>query len=127
MLETIFNDVANIIDATFLNGDWLALGIAFGSVLIASLLMSRGGQAAQMTLVALVLFAIGGLLRGYLRGPNQEASEVSRLESQLEAGWSRFINMEAGTLLAYFLAFMLLLFVMFGLRGVLRRGGHGGH
>ena len=68
MLETIFNDVGNIFEGVFLNGDWIALAIAFGSVLVASLIMRRGTQIGSMTLLALVLFVIGGYLRGVFRG-----------------------------------------------------------
>jgi mannose/fructose/N-acetylgalactosamine-specific phosphotransferase system component IIC len=122
MLETVINDVAGIFRGTFLGGDWIALIIAFGSVLVASLLMRRGTQIGSMTLLALVLFALGGYLRGYFRGPS--AAQVSygdRAVSQLEASWGSFMNLQAGTLLAYFIAFMVLIFVLFGVRSVLGR------
>lgn len=123
MLETIINQAVDIFKATFLTGDWISLAIAFGSVLIASLLMRRGGQIGSMTLLALVLFAAGGYLRGYFRSaPAEGVSEGDRAVAQLERSWDAFMAMSAGSLLAYFVAFMALIFVLFGLRAIMGRG-----
>jgi len=122
LLETVINDVAGIFRATFLSGDWIALLIAFGSVLVASIVMQRGTQIGSMTLLALVLFALGGFLRGYFRGaPPAEATYGDRAVNQLELSWTQFMNLQAGTLLAYFIAFMFLIFVLYGLRSVIGR------
>lgn len=122
MLETMIDDVTGIFETTFLNGDMIALVIAFGSVLVASLLMRRGTQIGSMTLLALVLFAIGGYLRGYFRGASPEATTYGdRAVNQLEASWGYFMNLQAGTLLAYFIAFMFLILVLFGVRSVFSR------
>lgn len=122
MLETVINDVAGIFRATFLGGDRIGLVIAFGSVLVASLLMRRGTQIGSMTLLALVLFALGGYLRGYFRGPAAaETSYGDRAVYQLEASWGSFMNLQAGTLLAYFIAFMVLIFLLFSVRSLVRR------
>lgn len=122
MLETIINDVSGIFRATFLTGDWIALLIAFGSVLVASLVMQRGTQIGSMTLLALVLFAIGGFLRGYFRGaPPEGATQGDRAVMQLETSWLHFMNLQAGTLLAYFIAFMFLILVLYGMRSILGR------
>ena len=126
MLETIVQDVTNIMKATFMNGDYLALVIAFGAVVVASLLMRKGTQIGAMTLLALVLFAVGGYLRGFFRGPAPAGEEGSRAVGQLKTSWSSLMNMEAGTLLAYFLAFMVLILVLYGARSVFGGGG-GGH
>ena len=122
MLETVINDVAGIFRTTFLNGDMIALVIAFGSVLVASLVMRRGTQIGSMTLLALVLFAVGGFLRGYFRGiPAAETTSGDRAVSQLNLMWSHFMNLQAGTLLAYFIAFMFLILILFGVRSVFGR------
>ena len=121
MLETVINDVTGIFRSTFLNGDMIALVIAFGSVLVASLLMRRGTQIGSMTLLALVLFALGGYLRGYFRGAARETTYGDRAVYQLEASWNYFMNLQAGTLLAYFIAFMFLILVLFGVRAVFSR------
>ena len=121
MLETVINDVTGIFRATFLNGDMIALVIAFGSVLVASLLMRRGTQIGSMTLRALVLFAIGGFLRGYFRGAAPEATYGDRAVNQLESSWGSFMSLPAGALLAYFIAFMFLIFLLFGIRTVFGR------
>ncbi len=123
MLETILNDVLAILRATFLSGDWIALAIAFGSVGVAALMMRRGTQIGSMTLMALALFAIGGYLRGVLASPAVEGAAVSgsRLAGQLQASWGVFMNMTAAALLSYFLAFMVLIFVIFGAKSVFAR------
>ncbi len=122
MLETIINDVSGIFRATFLAGDWIALLIAFGSVLVASLFMQRGTQIGSMTLLALVLFAVGGFFRGYFRGaPTDGATQGDRAVTQLETSWLHFMDLQAGTLLAYFIAFMFLILVLFGMRSVIGR------
>ncbi|PQA87930.1 hypothetical protein CW354_06190 [Marinicaulis flavus] len=119
----MIDDVTGIFETTFLNGDMIALVIAFGSVLVASLLMRRGTQIGSMTLLALVLFAIGGYLRGYFRGgaPAETTTYGDRAVNQLEASWGYFMDLQAGTLLAYFIAFMFLILVLFGVRAVFSR------
>jgi len=122
MLETIVNDVLNIFRATFLHGDWLALAIAFGSVAIAAIIMRRGTQIGSMTLLSLVIFALGCYLRGVFAGAQTVAVDGARVVNQLEANWSQFMSMQAGTLLAYFLTFMLSIFILFALKSVAARG-----
>ena len=125
MLETIINDVGNIFEGVFLSGDWIALLIAFGSVVVASLVMRRGTQIGSMTLLALVLFVLGGYLRGVFRGPVPEETAVAtttdRAVNQLEYSWMQFMDLQAGTLLAYFIAFMALILVLFSVRSLLVR------
>lgn len=125
MFDTIIGDVQAILQATFLRGDWISLALAFGSVLAAALMMRRGGQIGSMTLLALLIFAIGSFLRGILTTPAGEAGVSAtgrRVANQLEASWGQLMNLQAGTLLAYFLAFMVLIFLIFGLKSVLNRG-----
>ena len=122
MLATIINQAVDIFRGTFLAGDWTGLVIAFGSVLVASLLMRRGGQIGSMTLLALALFAIGGYLRGYFRWSPEGVSEGGRAVAQLERSWGAFMSLSAGSLLAYFVAFMVLIFILFGVRSVIKRG-----
>lgn len=124
MLETMFADTIRIFHTTFLNGDWVGLGIAFGSVLLAALFMQRGTQIGSMTLLALVLFVLGGFGRAMLARPaDGVAPEVTgaRAAAQVEASWAQFMNMQAGTLVAYFIAFMVLIIALFGLKAVVRR------
>ncbi|MBI1366273.1 MAG: hypothetical protein GC153_10020 [Alphaproteobacteria bacterium] len=121
-MQAMINDVVEILRHTFLTGDWLALVIALGSVLVAALLMQRSGQIASMTVLALVLFAAGGFMRGYF-GPHPDAaSEGARAVSQLKMGWADLMHMQAGDLVAYFLAFMVLILVLFGIKSALNRG-----
>jgi hypothetical protein len=129
MIADFINDVSGTIRGTFFNGDWVAILIAFGSVLIAAIMMKKNTQIGSMTLLALVLFALGGFLRGFFRGPDPAAgAEGGRAVSQLEGSVSSFMNMSAGNLLAYFIAFMVLIFVIHWARTILSRtSGGGGH
>lgn len=124
MLQSIMSDVTGVLSATFLTGDWIALAIASVSVLAAALLMQRGGQIASMTLLALFLFALGGYVRGFLGASStaEPNGAVTRLSGQFESSLSQFMTMQAGSLLAYFLAFMVLILVLFGLKSLLARG-----
>lgn len=124
MLEMILNDVLSVMRGTFLHGDIIGLLIAFGSVMIAALAMRRGTQIGSMTLLGLSLFALGGYLRGVFAGPSPEGGAVTgnRLVGQLENSWGVFMNLTAASLLAYFLAFMLIIIVLFGAKSLLSRG-----
>ena len=124
MLEMMANDVLSVMRGTFLNGDWISLLIAFGAVLVSALAMRRGTQIGSMTLLALTLFAVGGYLRGVFAGPTPEGGSVTggRLVGQLEVSWGVFMGLTAATLLAYFIAFMLLILVLFGARSIFGRG-----
>ncbi|MEM9495667.1 MAG: hypothetical protein AAGA09_06650 [Pseudomonadota bacterium] len=123
MLDAILRDVGSVFRATFLSGDLTAIAIAAGAVLIAAAMMRRTTQIGSMTLLSLVIFAIGGYVRGYLGGAATTSDAVAgRAAGQLEASWLRFSNMEAGTLLAYFLAFMAAILILFGVKLVLSRG-----
>ena len=123
MLETIINDVARIFRGVFITGDFVALGIAGGSVLLAVLLMRRPTQIGGMTLLALTFFVIGGLVRGFLNtGAAATTAPGNRIVAQLESSWLQFANLQAGTLLAYFLAFMLLILLLFSIKSLLARG-----
>lgn len=124
MLNAIFTEVVSIFRGIFLGGDLIALAIAVGAILVAALSMSRGAQIGSMTLMALVLFALGGFVRGFFGAGAPASAEATggRAANQIEASWSQFAGMQAGTLLAYFIAFMLLILLIFGLKSVLSRG-----
>ena len=122
MLNMIMTDVSAIFRDTFMTGDWISLAIAFGSVLIAGLVMQRGTQIGSMTLLALVLFALGCFGRGLLSGAQEAGVTGTQAMGQLEANWTQFMSMQAGTLLAYFVTFMLFIFVLFALKSVASRG-----
>lgn len=128
MLGTILNDVIHIFKSTFMGGDIIGIVIAAGAVIIAAFVMQRGTQIGSMTLLALVLFAFGGFVRGVMRGPvasdgGSVASQTGgRAMSQINASIGQFYDLSAGALLAYFIAFMLLIFLVFGVKAALNRG-----
>jgi len=124
MLEAILNEVISVLRGTFFGGDLISLLIAFGSVLMAAFSMRRGGQIGSMTLLALALFAFGGYLRGLLASASAAGGGVTagRLASQFEASLGVFMGLTAANLLAYFIAFMVMILAAFGARSVFRRG-----
>ncbi len=125
MLAAIVNDVVSIFRATFMSGDWTAIAVAVLSVLIAVLVMRRGTQIGSMTLLALTVFVIGCFVRGYFLRPAPAGGEVvdgNKVVNQLEASWLEFSALQAGAILAYFIAFMVLILVLFGLKSVFARG-----
>ena len=128
MFETILNDVIGVFRSTFMGGDLIGIVIAAGAVVIAAFVMQRGTQIGSMTLLALVLFAFGGFVRGVMRGPvasdgGSVASQTGgRAVSQINASIGQFYDLSAGALLAYFIAFMLLIFLIFGVKAALNRG-----
>jgi hypothetical protein len=120
-MAEVITDMMGVLRGTFLNGDWIGLLIAFGSVVIASLMMQRGSQIGSMTLLALALFAAGGLLRNFFAGPGPtEGAEGGRAMSQVSASFNAFLDQPAGALVAYFLAFMLLIFLLFSARTLIK-------
>lgn len=122
MFEAIVSDVFRVMRGTFFSGDLISISIALGSVFVAALLMKRAGQGASMTLLALALFAAAGLVRGLFRAPAQEAGlSGGRVAGQLEQGWASFAALSAGTLLAYFLAFLLVILAIFAVRILIDR------
>ena len=123
MVQTIVDDVSGIISTVFLNGDWISLLIAFGSVAVAALMMRRVTQVGAMTLLALVVFYLAGLARGVAAGPAPEGATLSgRILGSVERSWEAFMQMPAGALLAYVIAFMALVLMLFAGKSVLSRG-----
>ena len=123
MLGTIIGDVTGILRGEFLNGDWVSLAIAFGSVIIAALVMRRATQIGAMTLLALTVFVVAGFARALFARPAVEGGTTGgSAVGQLERSWSQFMNMQAGTLLAYFICFMVMILVFFAVKSVVQRG-----
>ncbi len=124
MLASIVNDVVGVFSATFMSGDWTAIAVAVISVLAAVMVMRRGTQIGSMTLLALVVFAIGCYLRGYFMQTPAGSAMVdgNRVVGQLQSSWLEFSGLQAGTLLAYFIAFMVLILVLFSLKSIFARG-----
>jgi hypothetical protein len=125
VLEAIFNDIAYAFRSTFFSGDWRTIAIALGATMIAALIMSRRGQLASVTLLALLMFGAGGLLRGFFR-PSEGVAQGERAAAVLKNGVTRLMDMQAGLLIAYFLVFMIAVLALFGLKTAMGRGG-GGH
>ena len=123
MAQALINEVVAVIHSVFLGGDLVSLLIAFGSVLIAGLGMQRAGQLVGMTVMALALFVLASSAR-VIFGAGAAADGASvggRAVGQLQSGWTNLMSMPAGVLLAYFLAFMALILVLFLVKSVVAR------
>ncbi len=124
MLESIINDIMTVINAVFLSGDWGTLLIALGAIIGSVFVMRSGAQIGSITLLSLVLFALGSYVRAYFSGPGPVENDViqgNRVVNQLEASWFEFSNLQAGTLLGYFLAFMIMIMLFFAVKSVMSR------
>lgn len=120
MLDALLNDIVGIIRATFLGGEWLSLAIAFGAVLLAALVMQRPSQIGTMTVLALVLFILGNFINTAITG-GATAPVGSRLASEAQSLWAQFLSLQVRSLLAYFLAFMVLVLGLFSLKALVSR------
>ncbi len=132
MLETILGDVLGVFRTIFLGGDVVGLAIALVAIGVGAFMMQRGTQIGSMTLLALTIFGAGGFIRGVFRGPavadgqSAIARTGNRAVGQFDASMGELYGMEAGTLLAWFIAFMALIFLTFGIKAAMSAGG-GGH
>ena len=120
MFEALLSDTLDLVNATFLKGDAVSMGIAFGSVLIAAALMKRGSQLSSMTFLALSLFAAGGYLRSVFSGTRRITADrlIDRLEDSLE----QFLDLTTATSLSYFLGFMGLILLFYVAKSLFARG-----
>ena len=121
MIDQIISNIADILRATFLTGDVIGLAIAFGAVMIAALATRRAMDVGGATFFALALFALGGFLRGVFAGAS-EASIGARMGAQAERSLNKFMALPTGDFLAYFLAFLVLVFLFFVLKSIFSRG-----
>lgn len=121
MLQMMASDVLGILQRVFLNGDWVSLAIAFGSVLAAAFVMRRAGQIGGMTLLALAVFALANIVRSVVAAPTPTpGATASATGGKLESTWIQFMNMQAGTLIAYFIAFMGMIFLIYSVKSAIR-------
>ncbi|MBY0423933.1 MAG: hypothetical protein K2Q06_16640 [Parvularculaceae bacterium] len=134
-MHELLSEISAAIRSIFLSGNQVNLLIAFGAVAIAAFAMRRSSQIGAMTLFALALFAVGifatGLVGGAPKGTT--ASQwAQRFTAELNAGVAQIMDMRAGALIAIFVAFMVVLFIVFLIRSRVSvnlspgGGGHGG-
>ena len=124
MLADIFNDIVHAFRSSFFSSDWRTVAVAFGAAVLCSFLMSRRGQIGSVTLLALLLFALGGIARGLFMGRPQGVGFGEQAVALLKDGVARLMDMQAGLLIAYFIAFMAVILVAFGLRSAAGGGHH---
>lgn len=134
-MHDFLSEISGAIRSIFFGGNHVTLIVAFGAVLIAAFAMRRSSQIGAMTLFALVLFAVGTFATGLVGGAPKGSTAPQwgqRFAAELNAGIERVMDMRAGALIAIFVAFMVVVFVVFLIRSRVRvnlapgGGGHGG-
>lgn len=140
MLETMIDAIAGALRATFLAGDRISLVIALAAILVAVSAMKRTTQIGSVTLFALLLYVVGKYVYGvFVKAPAAVDGDVvvltpgSRAATLVSQGWSDLASMSAITALAYFFAFMMVIWIIFALRSMVTfspmgqaSAGHGG-
>lgn len=116
MIEAFFNDIESAFRSSFFSNDWRTIAIALAAAAVAGLIMSRRGQMASVTLLALFLFAAGGFLRNLLAPRGEGVSLFDRAGTLVEAGVMQILDMQAGLLIGYFIAFSVVVLAVFGLK-----------
>jgi len=123
VIEAFFNDIESAFRSSFFSNDWRTIAIALAAAAVAGLIMSRRGQMASVTLLALFLFAAGGFLRNLLAPRGEGVSLFDRAGTLVEAGVMQILDMQAGLLIGYFIAFAVVVLAVFGLKSA-AGGGH---
>ena len=140
MLETMIDAIVSAWRATFLGGDRVSLVIAMVAILVAVSAMKRSTQIGSVTILALLLYVAGKYAYAvFARAPvvddDAPLSPGARAASLVNQGWADLSAMSATTALAYFLAFMLVIWIVFALRSMVSfspsghahsSAGHGG-
>lgn len=123
MLETLIDAVVGALRATFLTADRVTLVIALAAILVAVSAMKRSTQIGSVTLLALLLYVVGKYAYGVIARAPADGDAValtagSRARMLVSQGWADLNAMSAITALAYFLAFMLVIWIVFALRSM---------
>ncbi|MEM6850987.1 MAG: hypothetical protein AAF527_04640 [Pseudomonadota bacterium] len=119
MVESFVADVMSILTTVFLSGDLVSTILAFVVAIGAAFTMNRFGQIWGVSLSALVIYGLLNLALGVFRVAGTD--QPMTIGQKIEASWSRFMGMTAGGLLGYFLAFLIVIVVVFLIRSAIKR------
>lgn len=96
-----------------LSTDEIALGILLIVVLGSGLALRGFGHIVSMTLGALIVFAVALFARDVVQGGDPMALAEGR--------WNHFLGLEMGTFLVYFIAFAIVITVIFLVKSMFQR------
>jgi hypothetical protein len=116
MLEKIATDVWSNVEAVFLSGDYVSIGIAVVVALIATFAMSSFSQIINTTFGALVGFGLAQVVRNVV-----EAGSDTSTESAIANSWDAFMAVSMGVLLVYFIAFFVVITIFFIIKSAIQR------
>lgn len=118
MLDRIATDLWNNVEAVFLSlsADYVAGAIALLIVIIAGLVMRGYGQIVNTTFGALVIFGLALVIYGVVGS----GADVSA-ETAIGNSWDAFMAVTMGTFLVYFIAFFLVISVIYIIRSAIQR------
>jgi len=116
MIQGILSDIVEIVTTVFMSGDMISTALAFAVAIGAAFTMNKFGQIWGVSLAALVIFGLLGLALAIVRG----GGDIP-VTSRLESGWNQFMNMTAGGLLGYFIAFVIVIGASFAIRAAIKR------
>jgi len=107
-------DIWHAVVAIFTAGDWISLGILVVIALAAGFVMQGFESIISTTVVALVLFGIAGYVKAVAVG-GQNAAAYAQTE------WHNFLALTMQTLLAYAIAFAVIIAVVHAVRAMVIR------
>ena len=108
-------DIWNAIHTILTTSDLISLGLMALIAIGAGFMMQSLGSVVTATVVALVAFALAGYVRAVTMGGQNAAAFATK-------DWQAFQNLHMLTLLAYAVAFAVVIAVAHTARSVLMRG-----
>lgn len=119
-MDFLIGDVRAAAESMFLSGNWIYLGMVIAAVLVGAASMRNLGQIICTSVLAMLVLAIIWIV---YRGATSEAPTApGTYMSQLESGWANLGAMTGSSLVAYLIAFAVVILVLFLARSLLSRG-----
>jgi len=105
-METILSELWGMVQAVFTSGSMITNIIAVVIALLAGIFMTRYGAIIYTTIASLVVFAIALFVLGIVQGGKS-------VDQQAQATWDGFMALSFGAFLVYFIAFFLVISVVY--------------
>ncbi len=121
MLDTILADVESVFRAVFATGDLITLAIGVGVIVVFGFMSKSAGQAFNLTMIGLFVFAAGNYVRDVMTGaaPAADAAGGNRWLDGLDPQWNAFMDLPTSSFLAYFIVFFIAILVVHFIFGML--------
>lgn len=118
-MEGLIGDVRGAAESLFLSGNWVWLGMVIVAVLVGVAAMKNLGQVICTSVLAMLVLGIIWMLYG---GATSDAPTApGTYVSELESGWANLGAMSGASLIAYLIAFAVVIVVLFLARSLLFR------